>query len=280
MNEVIIVKASGEREPFSEQKLRNSLKKINISPDLIDEVVKHIRSQLKQGMTTSEIYGKAFSFLKKRQPHLAARYSLKKAIMDLGPSGHPFERFVGKILEFQGFSVKISQIVRGFCSAYEIDVVGENQNQKVFVECKFHNRQGTKSDIKTALYVRARFEDIEKEKNERGDEQKTYQAWLVTNTKLTSEAIGYCNCVDIKVLGWNYPRSNSLQRIVERNRIHPLTCLTSLNRSQKRRLLDQKVVLCQELLQRKSLLRSIGVSEEKIKQIVEEINALFENSEK
>jgi Holliday junction resolvase-like predicted endonuclease len=280
MKRVIIVKASGEREPFSEQKLRNSLKKINISPGLIDEIVKHIRSELRDGMTTSEIYRKAFSFLKKRQPHLAARYSLKKAIMELGPSGHPFERFVGKILELQGFSVKISQIVKGFCCAYEIDVMGEKQDQKAFVECKFHNRQGTKSDIKTALYVRARFEDIEKRKNEQGNDQRTYQAWLVTNTKLTSEAISYCNCVDVKVLGWNYPRSNSLQRIVEQNKIHPLTCLTSLNRSQKRRLLDQKVVLCQELLQRKSLLRSLGISEGKIKQIVGEINDLFKGSEK
>jgi hypothetical protein len=44
-----------------------------------------IYSELKEGMTTSEIYGHAFSLLKKYHVSLAARYSLKQAIMDLGP---------------------------------------------------------------------------------------------------------------------------------------------------------------------------------------------------
>jgi hypothetical protein len=45
--------------------------------------------------------------------------------MDMGPSGHPFEHFVGELLRAQGYVIQISQIVQGACVAHEIDVVAE-----------------------------------------------------------------------------------------------------------------------------------------------------------
>ena len=273
--EIFIVKASGERERFSERKLRRSLEKSRASPELIEEVVKHIKRELKDGMRTADIYRHAFSLLRKRYPLSAARYSLKKAIMELGPSGHPFERFVGELLKTQGFSVEIGKIHKGFCVSHEIDVVAEKDNRHIMVECKFHNQPGIKSDVKVALYVQARFEDIEKQwKIRPGHGQKFHEAWLVTNTKLTNDAIQYANCVKMKAIGWNYPAKESLQNLIEKSGLHPLTCLTTLSRFQKRHLLDQGLILCKDVSQNKNLLKSMGINEPKITQIFEEIDKL------
>lgn len=212
--QVFIVKRSGEREPFSEAKLRRSLEKARASPAMIDSIVHNIQRGLKEGMTTSEIYRHAFSLLKKYQAPIAARYSLKQAIMDLGPEGHFFERYVGELVKSKGFVIEVGKVVEGFCVAHEVDVVGEKAGHHIMVECKFHNSLGLKSDVKIALYVQARFEDIEKRwKSQPGHGEKFHEAWLVTNTKLTSDAIRYAACIGMKVIGWSYPDRDNLQNL-------------------------------------------------------------------
>lgn len=268
--EITITKASGEKEFFSEEKLRLSLKRVHAVPEVIDEIVGQIVSELKDGITTAEIYSRAFSLLRKRQRFAAGRYRLKNAIMELGPTGYPFEKFVAEILKSQGFSAKVGQIAQGVCVTHEIDVAAFKNNQHIMVECKFHNQQGIKSDVKVALYVQARFEDLKKE--------RFHQAWLVTNTKLTSDAIKYANCVGINVIGWSYPPGASLQDLIEESGLHPLTSLISMSLSQKRQLLGQGLILCKDILDNRHLLKTIGLNEAKTEQVVEEIGDLCNNS--
>lgn len=277
--EVLIIKASGEREPFSEEKLRSSLEKSRASADLIAQTLQHIKKELKDGMRTADIYRHAFSLLRKHYPLSAACYSLKKAIMELGPTGFPFERFVGELLRAQGFSVQVGKVHRGLCVSHEIDVAAEKDNRHIMVECKFHNEQGLKSDVKVALYVQARFEDIEKQwRLKPGHGEKFHEAWLVTNTKLTSDAIKYAACVKMKAIGWNYPAQGSLQNLIEKSGLHPLTCLTTLSRFQKRQLLDQGLILCRDISRSENALKSIGINKSKMGQIVEEIDKLCQRS--
>src|SRR5574341_840306 len=153
VEQVFIVKRSGEREAFSEAKLRHSLKKSLASPSIIDDIVRHIRIELRDGMTTSEIYRHAFTLLKRDRASVAARYSLKQAIIELGPEGHLFEKFVGELIGSMGFTVEVGKVVEGFCVKHEVDVVGQKSDRRIMVECKFHNRLGIKSDVKVALYV-------------------------------------------------------------------------------------------------------------------------------
>lgn len=276
--EIIIVKASGEKEPFSETKLRRSLERIRVAPASVDNIVLQIKNELKDGTKTSDIYRRAFSLLRQYQSHTASRYGLKAAIMKLGPSGHPFEKFVGELLKSQGFSVEVSKIIPGFCVTHEIDVIGKKDNRCVMVECKFHNEPGIKSDVKIALYVQARFEDLQKQWQAHPDSaQKFDEVWLVTNTKLTSDAIQYAECAGMKGLGWKYPPKNGLEILVERGGLHPLTSLTSLSEYQKRRLIDQGFVLCKELVDDTAILRSLKISDEKIAKIINEINELLNN---
>lgn len=273
--QVFIVKRSGEREPFSEAKLRRSLEKALVSPATMDDIIGHIRGELREGMTTSEIYRYAFSLLKKYHAPLAARYSLKQAILDLGPEGHFFEKFVGELVKSKGFAVEVGKVVEGFCVPHEVDVVGEKNDYHIMVECKFHNSLGIKSDVKVTLYVQARFEDIERKwRAQPGHGQKFHEAWLVTNTKLTSDAVRYAACVGMKTIGWSYPSKDSLQSLTEQSGLHPLTCLTNLNSFQKRRLLNEGAILCKDLVGRTDLLRTAGIGQTDIPKVTKEISEL------
>ncbi len=276
MQTIRITKASGESEVFSENKLRRSLQRVHALPASIDEIVTHIESELREGMETSDIYRKAFALLRKKDRPIAARYSLKNALMEMGPTGRPFERFVGELMKSEGFTVEVAKIVPGVCVKHEVDVVGTKGDRHVMVECKFHNQSGLRSDVKISLYVQARFEDIErrwKKQPEHGE--KFHEVWLVTNTKLTSDATDYAKCVGMTAIGWSYPATGGLEELIERYNLHPLTCLTLLNRSQKQELIRQGLVLCKDLFDNQNVLQRIVGDRARAEAIMQEARELL-----
>ena len=128
--------------------------------------------ELVDGITTKEIYHKAFELLHKEEKPIALKYSLKRAIMELGPSGFPFEKFVAEIFKFKGYTAETGKLVKGFCVEHEVDVVAWNKDKLIMCEAKFHNDPGMKSDLKVALYVKARFDDLRKMTYKYGKERK------------------------------------------------------------------------------------------------------------
>lgn len=242
-----VLKASGKREPFSEEKVRISLKRIGASREMADEIIDLLKPELYDGITTHEIYQRVFEHLKERGTHLASRYNLRRAVMNLGPTGYPFEEFFAKILEQEGFQTEVGQQVKGRCTRHEVDIVAEKDGKKYMIETKFHNRVGIKTDTKVALYVYGRFLDVST-----GDGFD--EGWLVTNTKMTRDAVAYCNCVGLKAISWNYPEDFSLRQLLEKSRMHPVTALTSLSNGDKERILGQGVIFCRELLKNLDLL--------------------------
>ena len=273
--EILISKASGETEPFSDAKLRRSLERVNASIDVIEKIIKHVRKELKPGMPTSQIYRHAFSLLRKQERPVAAHYALKQAIRELGPSGHPFEKLIGELLISEGFSVEVGKTVQGSCVTHEIDVIAQKDKRHIMVECKFHNQSGIKSDVKISLYIQARFQDVEKAwQKDSAHIEKFHEAWLITNTKLTSDTIRYAECVGMKAIGWNYPADNSLEIRIDKAGTHPITCLTTLTGSQKRQLIEKGIILCKELLGKDNVLRRLGIKEAKISAIINEVEQL------
>lgn len=273
-----IIKASGEKQQFSPDKLRMSLKRAGAAKQVIDEIVDHIEQELHDGMTTKEIYKHAFTLLKKNTRGVALKYSLRQAMLELGPSGFPFEQFLGELLKTQGYKVQVGGILQGKCVDHEVDVLAEKNDEHIFVEAKYHNQRGYKTDLKVALYVQARVDDITAAHVARAEKEnrspRHHVGWLVTNTKLTSKAIEYTKCSGLTVIGWNYPQEGNLQdRILEAG-IHPLTCLTTLTEKQKRQLLTQGVVACISLRREPSVLRSIGLDDKKIDAVMKEVDFL------
>ena len=267
-------KASGEFEEFSRVKLEQSLKKSGASPDLASEIADYIEGEFEEGMSSSEIYNLAFFILEKNQKIIAARYSLRRAIMDLGPSGFPFEDYLAWLFRENGYTALTRQILLGSCAEQEIDVVAYNKNKLLILEAKFHNQLGKKSDLKIVLYVKARFDDLKENLFNYGGERKIDESWLVTNTKFTSTAIHYGECNNMAIIGWNYPKKGNLQDMIEKSKLYPLTCLTSLSQSQKTKLLSENVVLCRELKSKISTLKSLGLSKEKIQTVLDEAKYL------
>ena len=267
-----VIKNSGEREPFSVKKLRRSLVRSGADEETIQMVVDHITPELKNGMTTSAIYKHAFDILEKKTFPVAVRYSLRKAVMDLGPSGFPFEKFVAEVLKKKGFHTQTGVVLSGFCVSHEVDILMEKDERHVFAECKFHNQQGIKSDVKIALYVYARFLDLQKGHDVKdGDEPKIHEGWLITNTKLTSDAIAYAQCIGLTVIGWDYPEQGNLQDLIIETGVHPLTFLSTLTAQEKTDLLEQGIVMCRSIRDNDTPLRTLGFPEERIEKVIQEI---------
>jgi len=279
---IFITKANGKKELFSMAKLKRSMAAAGVSPSLINQVVGGIKSNLKSGLSTAEIHRLAFQRLKSANKTYAAKYNLKKAIMRLGPDGFPFEEYFAALLNNQGYKTRTNMIVYGKCITHEVDVIAEKPKENIhaIIEAKFHSRSGMKTGSKDALYTYARFLDIRdywqnKKKLGAKPAQGKLQGWLVTNTKITNEAIKYCSCVGLKAIGWSYPsRGEGLQGLVQNKGLYPITALISLNQSQKRKLLIRDLVLCQQLVKRKDILKSIGLKTNQIDQVIKEAEDL------
>jgi hypothetical protein len=270
-----VVKANGEREIFDQEKLRDSLRRSGAAADDIDAVVTEILSEMNDGVSTEKIYRHAFALLKKRHKGVAAQYSLRRAIREMGPSGFPFEQYIGEIFRTKGYEVKTDLIVQGWCVDHEVDVSAKKDGTHLLIECKFHNEEGFKTDLKVALYVKERFQDIQKKHESVKDStERFHEAWLVTNTKLTSKAIQYAGCAGLNVIGWNYPRHGNLQDLVNETRMYPITVLTTLSGADKRRLMDNNVVLFRDLFDQKKMLHGIGLDEAKINRVLAEATTL------
>lgn len=272
---ILIRKASGKKVPFDPGKLRHSLHRSGAAQDEVDRIVKAIEGILFNGITTKEIYKKAFSMLREKASHKAARYKLKKAIMELGPTGFPFEKFVGQILNHQEYKTQVGVIVKGHCVNHEVDVVAEKGNKHFMVECKFHNDQNRHCNVKVPLYIHSRFKDVKKAWQQRpGHENKFHQGWIYTNTRFTTDAIQYGKCANLVLIGWNYPDNNSLNKQIDDTGLHPVTSLTTITEHEKEQLLDKGQVLCRELCNQPKLLNAIGISKKRQKVILEEAHAL------
>jgi len=273
--EIIILKANGEKEIFDVSKLKHSLLGAGASESVVQKITEHIAKEVKDGMSTSEIYKHAFYLLNKEHKPVALRYSLRRSLMDLGPSGFPFEKFIAEIYKKKGYTVLTDQMVQGRCVMHEMDVVAYNENHLIMFEAKFHNQFGLKSDLKVVLYVKARFDDLKDTTFVYdGKERKLDKGILITNTKFSSSAIQYAECQNMPIIGWNYPGQDSLVKMIEDSGLHPLTCLTTLKDTEKADLMSKGIVLCNSLRDNPEPLKELGISDKDIGIIVEETKLL------
>ncbi len=273
--QILIVKANGAKEAFDVEKLRASLLRAGATDESIDNVLDHINEELYDGITTSEIYSHAFQLLKQWKKPIAHRYSLRRAVMDLGPSGFPFEDFVAEVLRSQGFEAVTRQIVLGGCVPHEVDVVAWNDKKLIMCEAKFHNELGVKSDIKVALYIKARFDDLKDNVFKYGGKERNLdEGWLITNTKFSSTAIHYGVCKNLVMIGWNYPEKGNLQDMIEENKLFPITCLTTLSTENKKTILASGTVMCSSFLNDPSLFQSLLGNKFDYGPVIKEINEL------
>ncbi|MBY0415733.1 MAG: restriction endonuclease [Bdellovibrionales bacterium] len=253
------------------KKFQRSLLHAGLEPkyrkEIGNEVIKHVYP----GIKTKEIYNHAIKLIKKSSSLAAIKYSLKKSILQLGPTGFVFEKFVARYFEALGFKTFVGIVLQGEFVRHEVDVVAYKNNFQIYVECKFHNVMTTKNDIKTALYVKARWDDLKNGPD--GKYLKNF--YIASNTSFTSDAITYAKGCGLMLLGVNSPEEVSFLDLIVKHQLYPITSLRRLKKIYCIELINRNLLLCSDLLKSKKILLKIGMSEEEIKNIFRDINRLL-----
>lgn len=270
-----IIKSTGEKTKFSVTKLENSLKASGADDALVKKIVNVVMDELYPGISTKEIYNRAFAMLKKAKSVCASKYKLKKAIYELGPTGFPFERFISGILYYSGYTTQVGQMVQGTCVSHEIDVLARKDGILNIIECKFHGEDGLKCNVKVPLYIASRYNDVKGPlESEKEKEYEKTTGWVVTNTRFTMDALQYGQCAGLKLLSWDHPSGNGLKDRIDRLRLYPITVSTLLSGREKQFLLNREVVLCRQLLEDSFYLDHLGVSNGRKSRIIKEMQSL------
>lgn len=266
-----IVKSTGELQPFSASKLKRSLLRTGLAQKECRNITQEIKDRIKPGTTTKEIYKTTFQLVKKRSPIAATHYSLKKAILELGPTGYEFEYFVSKYFDILGYKTYVGIVLQGEYVRHEVDVVATKTNYQIYVECKFHNHEAHRNDIKTVLYVKARWDDLKNGP----DGQYLREFYVSSNTAFSSDAIAYAKGVGLKLLGVNAPENESFLDKIKIHKLYPITSLKRLKKIYCQELLHKKIILCKDLLNERPFLLKMGMSDSEIKILFNDINKLL-----
>lgn len=272
---ILITKATGEREPFDPEKLRASLTKARASEEMSNKIIERIMLGLKEGMSTKEIYAHAFELLAQEHKPAAVRYSLRKALLEMGPTGFPFEKLVAEILHTKGFETTTEFTAQGRCVEHEIDVTAWNNEKLIMIEAKFHNEFGLKSDLKTVLYVDSRWDDLREEEFDFGKKRKLDEGWLVTNTKFTDQAIKYAKCKKMKLVGWGYPQQGNLENLIEETGLHPITVLNTLSNQEQRELMELGIIHIKQLKENADIAKQAIKKNSDLEETLKEIDLIL-----
>ncbi len=271
-----IVKADGTKEAFDPGRLVSSLERSGAKPFAAERITQNITDIVSPGTSSKEIYTRAFALLRKEARPVAARYSLRRALLELGPTGHPFEDFISHLYRTEGWQVETRKIMQGKCVFHEVDFYASHKDQNEFMaaELKYHNDPGYKTDLKTALYVKSRFDDI----FDCDPLTRTCpldRGILITNTKFTTEAIAYAQCAGVELLGWGYPATNGLFTRMSKAKVYPITTLTGLSRAEKRILIEQGTIAVDEVVRDRKLLDPLHLESGQVGNLLAEAEGLL-----
>lgn len=257
------------------EKLKRSLQFSGASEAMVEEIVQRVQKELYPGISTREIYNRAFALLKKKESVYASKYKLKKAIYELGPTGFPFEKFISGILHYSGYETKVGEVLEGTCVSHEIDVLAIKNGTLNVIECKFHGEDGLKCNVKVPLYINSRYNDVKEPlEAQKNKEFKDTKGWLATNTRFTQDALEYGKCSGLYLLSWDYPHGDGLKERIDRLRLYPITVSTLLSGREKEFLLERDIVLCRQLMKNNFLLDHLGVSNGRKQRILKEMKSL------
>ncbi|NDY41504.1 ATPase [Dissulfurirhabdus thermomarina] len=275
MKPVTVQKSTGDVEAFDAEKLRASLLRSGADPATADEIVRRVLREVPPETSTKRIYRLARRHLNRLHHASGLRYSLKRALFRLGPTGYPFERYVGEIFRNYGYSVEVGALVEGRCVTHEVDVVAVDETRVYAMECKYHNTAARTSDVKVALYVHSRMRDLEPVLAARHP-GRAFSGWLVTNTRCTGDAVRYAECAGLKIMGWRHPRNGSLERMIEAKRLYPVTIVSGIQRGLVDRLVQRRIILLRDLMELgvTDLMATLSLDERKAKALHRQVNEL------
>ncbi len=266
--EFYVKKSNGLTEPFKPEKLMASLIRAGATEKDAQDITQEIISFSYNGISTLKIYSLAHKLLRQHNHNSHIKYSLKKAMLKLGPAGYTFEQFFSDVLKEYGYETKTNVIIKGQCIKHEVDVLAIKNNTAITIECKYHTTAGRASDAKVALYIHSRFKDLE-EPVKKLYRVSNYEGWLVTNTRFTIDAISYARCMNFKILGWRYPAENGLEKMIEDKRLYPVTIISGIKANLSDKLISNGIMLVKDIvdMDEKKLETLLGLSRRKVQKL-------------
>ena len=271
MAPIHVTKYSGNSEKYDESKLRQSLMNAGAPESLIDKTVTAVRPHLHDGVSTQKIYKATLKFLQNSSKKLAGRYRLKEALFELGPSGVPFEKFVTELLNRLEYETEVGVFALGHCITHKIDIIAQNSDAYILVECKYYKRDEQRCNVNVPLYFQSRLQDVKKKWSKHPENTDIiYKGWVITNTRFSYDAEEYGNCVGLKLLSWDLPRKRGIKDLVEYLNLYPVTCLSSLTKKEKNQLLEKDIIFCRQICEDKKNLEAAGINPRQINRIAKE----------
>jgi len=274
--EIFVRKATGGRDKFRPEKIKNTCLRIGVNPETAQKIVDKVSEEIYNGISTKKILEKTRYYLKEISPVLSDIYSLKSAMLELGPDGFIFEEYCRRLLNYYNIPAVCPKTIFGFCISHEVDIIFENEKKYTFIECKYHNRQGIYCGSKDILYTWARFLDLQDGFKSQKNFYNFTSVWLITNTKFSDHAKQFGLCKKMGLLGWNWPENGGLAYYIKKAKFWPITILSNIDNNIRKILFKEGIILISDLLKPNFTLKNGKISQKKISIIQEEAQKVMD----
>lgn len=262
-----IFKRSKKKESFSLEKYKKSILAAGLNNEDAEKVLDEVSVDPSHYFSSAKLHQATYRALLKRSALVAANYNIPQAIYALGPTGFPFEILCAEMLKAKGFETEVGVVRQGEFITHEVDVIARRKDLNIYCEAKFHNIKHYKNDVKTALYVYARYLDLLN-----GNQGEDFRYALISNTTFSKDAVTYAEGVGLILISMNHPVKDTFIDHIRRYKIYPVTALKSLRRGEKRKLLERGIVTVKQLDLKH--LQKLDMSQERETKTLQEVKIL------
>jgi hypothetical protein len=261
---IYVTKADGSKQIFNKQKIINTCLRLQATLEQAQSIADKIEARAYDGIPTKEILQMIFQYMKKYRPAIGYQIDLRQAIA-MFRSKPDFEIYVAKIFEAFGYKVETNLIIQGNCIEHEIDVVARKEEEVILIEAKHHVNHHTYSGLDVFLQLNSTLEDLKEGYQAGKNNFRFTKAVLICNTKVSEHAKRYALCKGLEFIAWKFPPERGLERIIEENKLYPITFLKEIERGEAYKLADVGIVTVKQLLDdTEKIARNAGIGKNRI----------------
>lgn len=255
---------------FDVARIRESVRRAGASQSDVDVVVRDVTSALRPGMTTREVYALVHRSLVARAPSVACRYSLRDALLALGPAGFYFEQYLAALLAKTGYETERPDEYQGSCVKHEVDIAAKKDGKLYAIEAKFRNTVGDIVSLKDVMASYARYLDLlDGAALQRCP--RFNQFWIITNSKFSQRAATFGTCKGMPLIGWHFPTAETgLASMIDSHGLYPVTVL-GITKEELFACAKAEMLLCSDLTTHEAVdvAHRLGIAQSRAEELVE-----------
>jgi len=272
---IYVTKADGSKQLFDRNKVLNTCLRLRLSYEDAEKITEKIEKKVYDGIPTKKILQMIFRFASLYRKSLKYQIDLRESISLLRPKPD-FEKFIGIVFETLGYEIKTNLIIPGRCIEHEIDVVAKKDDETLMIEVKHHTNPHKYTGLDTFLEVNSTLEDLKEGYNLGRHSYNFTKALVICNTKISEHAKRYAECKKINAIAWKYPQEKGLERIIEENKIYPITILKNIELEEAYKLGDIGIVTLKQLLEDpKNISSKANISLKRIQELQKEAELIL-----